>query len=61
MNIKNLLLYKVRDLTPGQFRWIDLAANIAAFPKVLFIDEVEMHLSTKDIRSLSKILYRKSN
>ena len=61
MNIKSIDKYKVRDLTPGQFRWVDLAANIASFPKVLFIDELEMHLSLKDIRSLSKILYRKSN
>ena len=61
MDIKYLKDKKIRSLTPGQFRWVDLAAKIACFPKVLFIDEVENHLSTSKIKKLSKILYRKSN
>ena len=51
----------MRDLTPSQLRWVDLAANIASFPKVLFIDELELHLSMNKIKNLSKILYRKVN
>ena len=61
MDIKYLVNKKVRNLTPGQFRWIDLAAKIASFPKVLFVDELEQHLSINKIKILNKILYRKSN
>ena len=61
MDIKYLVNKKVRNLTPGQFRWVDLAAKIASFPKVLFIDELEQHLSMNKIKILNKILYRKSN
>ena len=61
MDIKYLANKKVRNLTPGQFRWIDLAAKIASFPKVLFIDELEQHLSINKIKILNKILYRKTN
>jgi len=61
MDLKPIIDYKVREITPGQFRWVDLAAKIASFPKILFIDEIEMHLSSKDLKSLSKILYRKSS
>ena len=61
MDIKYLVKKKVRSLTPAQFRWIDLAAKIASFPKVLFIDEIEQHLSSNKIKILNKILYRKCN
>ena len=61
MDFKYIIHSKMRDLTPGQLRWVDLAANIAAFPKVLFIDELELHLSMVKIKNLSKILYRKVN
>ena len=61
MDIKYLLDKKVRHLTPSQFRWVDLASKIASYPKVLFIDELELHLSKKNMDSLSKILYRKCN
>ena len=61
MDMKYLVDKKVRSLTPGQFRWVDLAAKIASFPKVLFIDELEQHLSISKIKILNKILYRKSN
>ena len=61
MDFKYILNAKMRDLTPGQLRWVDLAANIAAFPKVLFIDEIELHLSMSKIKNLSKVLYRKVN
>ena len=61
MNLKFLLNIKVRDLTPSQFRWIDLASKIASNPKVLFIDEIEQHLSRDNINILTKLLYRKCN
>ena len=61
MDIKYIVDKKVRNLTPGQFRWVDLAAKIASFPKVLFVDELEQHLSMNRIKILNKILYRKSN
>ena len=61
MNLKHLLDIKVRDLTPSQFRWVDLAAKIASNPKVLFIDEIEQHLSKDCINILNKILYKKCN
>ena len=61
MDIKYLLDKKVRSLSPSQSRWVQLAAKIASYPKILFIDEIEQHLSKKNIDSLSKILYRKCN
>ena len=61
MNLKFLLKINVRKLTPPQFRWVDLAAKIASNPKVLFIDEMEQHLSKENINILSKLLYRKCN
>ena len=61
MDMKYLLGKKVRSLTPSQFRWVELAAKIASFPKVLFIDEIEQHLSLNKIKILNKILYRKCN
>jgi len=61
MDIKYLLNEKIRNLSPGQFRWINLAAKISSYPKILIIDEIEQHLSKKNIECLSKILYRKCN
>jgi len=61
MNLKFLLNIKVRNLTPSQFRWVDLAAKIASNPKVLFIDEMEQHLSKENLNILNKLLYRKCN
>lgn len=61
MDIQYLLDRKMRKLSPGQLRWIVLAANIAADTKVLLIDEIEQHLSRNDLNRLVKILFRKSN
>ena len=52
---------KMRNLTPSQLRWVNIAAGISSFPKVLLIDELEMHLSLSNIKIISKLLYRKSN
>ena len=61
MDFKYIFNSKMRNLTPGQLRWVNLAANIAAFPKVLFIDELELHLNMVKIKNLCKVLYRKVN
>jgi len=61
MNLKNIINMTVRSLTPSQFRWVDLAAKIGSNPKVLFIDEIEQHLSKENISILSKLLFRKCN
>ena len=61
MDFKYIIDLKMRSLTPGQLRWVDLASKIAAFPKVLFIDELELHLNMVKIKNLCKILYRKVN
>ena len=61
MDIRYLLNSKMSDLTPGQLRWVVLAANIAADTKVLIIDEMEQHLGPYHIKNLNKILYRKCN
>ena len=61
MNLKYIQSSKLRGLTHNQFRWVDLAAKIAANTKVLFIDEIDNGLSQKRLKNLSKILYRKCN
>jgi len=48
-------------LTPGQLRWVVLAAAIAADTKVLLIDEIEKHLSPDALMNVVRILYKKSN
>ena len=61
MNISSLIKRKMKSLTPGELRWVVLAAQIAADTKVLFIDEYEQHLGKEDIKQLNNILYRKIN
>ena len=61
MDIKHLYNLKLSKLTPGELRWVVLAANIAADTKVLIIDEIEQHLGPHHIKQLNKILYRKCN
>ncbi len=61
MELGNLLDKKMTKLTPGQLRWVELAAKIAADTKVLMIDEIEQHLTTDSLNNLIRILYRKSN
>ena len=51
----------MRSLTPSQLRWVVLAGNIATDAKILFIDEIELHLGRSDINTLTRILYRKCN
>jgi len=61
MELSYLLDRKMSSLSPGQLRWVVLAANIAADTKVLLIDEIEQHLSKESLNKLGKILFRKSN
>ena len=61
MNISSLLKRKMKSLTPGELRWVVLAAQISADSKVLFIDEYELHLGKGEIKKLNNLLYRKIN
>jgi len=61
MKIPHLLMRKMKSLTPGELRWVVLATMIAADSKVLFIDEIELHLGKKDLSNLLSILHRKIN
>ena len=61
MKLNDLLNRKMRSLTPGELRWVVLAAQIGADTKVLFIDEIEMHLCKKDLNHLLSILHKKIN
>jgi energy-coupling factor transporter ATP-binding protein EcfA2 len=61
MDMSNLLQRKIKSLTPGELRWVDLAAKIAGDTKVLFIDEYEQHLGKEELKKLNNILYRKIN
>lgn len=61
MGVSHLFDRPMKKLTPGQLRWVILAANIAADTKVLLIDEIEKHLSPDSLTNLVRILYKKSN
>ena len=61
MNLTTLLKRKMKLLTPGELRWVVLAAKIASDSKVLFVDEYEQHLGKEDVKKLNNILYRKIN
>ena len=61
MDLKDIIDSKMRSLTPSQLRWVVLAGNIATDAKILFIDEIELHLGRSDINPLTRILYRKCN
>ena len=61
MQLTNFLDRKIKSLTPGELRWIILAAQICTDSKVLFIDEYEQHLGKDSIKKLNNILYRKIN
>ena len=59
MNFSYLLNRKMSTLSPGELRWIILSTMIAADCKVLLIDEIEMHLSKKELSNLLSILNKK--
>ena len=61
MNLTHLLNRKMKSLTPGEIRWVVLSTMIGADSKVLFIDEIELHLGKKDQKTLLSILHRKIN
>ena len=61
MRLTHLLTRRIKSLTPGEMRWVLLATMIGADSKVLFIDEIELHLSKKDQATLLSILHRKIN
>jgi ABC-type cobalamin/Fe3+-siderophores transport system ATPase subunit len=61
MNLASILNRKMKSLTPGELRWVILATMIGADSKVLFIDEIELHLGKKEQKTLLSILHRKIN
>ena len=61
MSLTYLLNRKMKSLTPGEIRWVVLATMIGADSKVLFIDEIELHLGKKEQKTLLSILHRKIN
>ena len=61
MYLAHLLNRKMKSLTPGEIRWVVLSTMIGADSKVLFIDEIELHLGKKDQKTLFSILHRKIN
>jgi len=61
MNLKKYLNRNLKELSPGEKRWIELALAIAADTKVLFIDGFGQYLGDEKINSLCRILYRKIN
>ena len=61
MSLTHLLTRRMKSLTPGEMRWVLLATMIGADSKVLFIDEIELHLGKRDQATLFSILHRKIN
>ena len=61
MSMPHLLMRKMKSLSPGELRWVVLATMIGADSKVLFIDEIELHLGKKDLSNLLSVLHRKIN
>ena len=61
MDLKYMLPLKVRKLTMGQFRLLQIVAAIAADTKVLIIDGIDISVSQYELTNIAKILYRKSH
>lgn len=60
LDIKETILEKkMRHLSPGQLRTVCISTAIAADPKILLIDEVELHTSQESLNLLLKILQKK--
>ena len=52
---------RVKTLSPGERRWVDLAIALASDSKVLLIDELEQHMSYDELDFLKRQLQRKCN
>lgn len=61
MSISERLPRKIKTLSPGERRWIDLAVALASDSKVLIIDELEQHTSYDELDLLKRQLSRKCN
>lgn len=61
MNLGDLLSRKVGTLSPGERRWVDIAACMASDAKVLILDELEQHLSYDALETVKRLLQRKSS
>jgi ABC-type multidrug transport system ATPase subunit len=61
MNLGDTLSRKVGTLSPGERRWVDIAACMASDAKVLILDELEQHLSYDALETVKRLLLRKSS
>jgi len=61
MSLVEKLPRKMKTLSPGERRWIDLAVCLASDSKVLIIDEIEQHTSYDELDLLKRQLSRKCN
>lgn len=59
MGLSKLFGRKVRTLSPGERRWVDLAVCLASDAKVLIIDEIELHLSPDELDLVKRRIQRK--
>jgi erythritol transport system ATP-binding protein len=59
MNLGDKLSRSVKSLSPGERRWIDLAACMASDAKVLILDELEQHMSFDELDLVKRLLQRK--
>ena len=59
MSLTEKLPRKMKTLSPGERRWIDLAVCTASDSKVLIIDELEQHTSYDELDLLKRQLGRK--
>ena len=61
MNLGDKLSRSMKSLSPGERRWIDLAACIASDARVLILDELEQHMSFDELDLVKRLLQRKCN
>jgi ABC-type multidrug transport system ATPase subunit len=60
MNLSDSLSRKVGTLSPGERRWVDIAACMASDAKVLILDEFEQHMSYDAMETIKRLIQRKS-
>ncbi|MFC1481013.1 ATP-binding cassette domain-containing protein [Candidatus Neomarinimicrobiota bacterium] len=61
MSLSEKLQRRMKTLSPGERRWIDLAVCLASDSKVLILDEIEQHTSYDELDLLKRQLSRKCN
>ncbi|MEE9162940.1 MAG: ABC transporter ATP-binding protein [Candidatus Neomarinimicrobiota bacterium] len=59
MGLSKLFGRKVKTLSPGERRWVDLAVCLASDAKVLIVDALELHLSPDELDLVKRQIQRK--